>query len=86
MQVTTAILEERAGDSQRRYIEGLREEVQHMSGLVNELLHFSKAGLVAEASAAAPVEVADLVRRVIEREADGLVAGRHLPGTVERRP
>ena len=70
-QVTVAILEDRATDGQRGYIDGLKEEVQHMAGLVTELLHFSKAGLVTEESATVAVEVADLVRRVIEREANG---------------
>jgi two-component system sensor histidine kinase CpxA len=40
-----------------------------MAGLVNELLRFSKEGLVAGQAAPAPVEVGELVQRVIAREA-----------------
>ena len=45
MQVALGILEERADPKQKAYVEDVREEVQHMSSLVNELLSFSKAGL-----------------------------------------
>ena len=51
------------------YAESVKEEVQHMSELVNELLHFSKAGLKASQSPAAAVCVGELAARVIQREA-----------------
>ncbi len=73
--VALGVLEERAELAQKQYVETAEEEMEHMSGLVNELLQFSKAGLSAQEPAAEPVLIADLVARVIEREAgqDGLV-------------
>ncbi len=73
-QVAVAILEERAADSQQRYVGVVRDGVTQMAGLVDELLHFSKEGLAAKQPAPSPVEVGELVQRVIEREeAAGLV-------------
>jgi two-component system sensor histidine kinase CpxA len=40
-----------------------------MSGLVNELLQFSKAALASPEVACEPITIADLAERVIEREA-----------------
>jgi two-component system sensor histidine kinase CpxA len=68
-QVVVAILEERCADAQRRYVESLREEVNQMSSLVNELLHFSREGLVSPQAPPAVVEVGALFERAIEREA-----------------
>ena len=45
IQVALGILEQRADDKQKAYVNDLREEVEQMSRLVNELLSFSKAGL-----------------------------------------
>ena len=52
-------------------LEDLREEVQQMTSLVNELLSFSKASLKQKDVALEPVPLADLARRVVEREAAG---------------
>ncbi len=69
IQVALGILEQRADASQKAYVEDVREEVQHMSGLVNELLSFSKAGLQQKEIKLEPVNLADLARRVVAREA-----------------
>ena len=45
IQVALGILEQRADDKQKVYLNDLREEVEQMSNLVNELLSFSKASL-----------------------------------------
>ncbi|HWF20234.1 MAG TPA: HAMP domain-containing sensor histidine kinase, partial [Verrucomicrobiae bacterium] len=45
IQVALGILEQRADEKQKAYLADLREEVEQMSGLVNELLSFSKASL-----------------------------------------
>jgi two-component system sensor histidine kinase CpxA len=77
--VALGVLEERAEHSaepaQKQYVQTAEEEMEHMSGLVNELLQFSKAALSAQEPAAEPVGIADLAARVIEREAgqDGRV-------------
>jgi signal transduction histidine kinase len=45
-------VEEHVEPTQKQYVENAVEEVERMSGLVNELLQFSKAGLTAQAPAA----------------------------------
>jgi two-component system, OmpR family, sensor histidine kinase CpxA len=69
IQVALGILEQRADEKQKDYVEDLREEVQHMSSLVNELLSFSKAGFRQKDISLKPVPLAELVRRVVSREA-----------------
>ena len=69
IQVALGILEQRADAKQKAYVEDVREEVQHMSSLVNELLSFSKAGLRQKEITLEPVNLADLARRVVAREA-----------------
>jgi two-component system sensor histidine kinase CpxA len=71
MQVALGILEERADDKLAAQVADLREEVQQMAGLVNELLSFSKAGLQEKAVKLEPVHLDALARRVIAREAPG---------------
>jgi len=85
MEMALGVLEQRADDRQLDYVTDVRDEVRHMSGLVNELLSFSKAGLRGKDLPLSPVELLPLIDRVIEREAapgdtirvsvpDGLVA------------
>jgi two-component system, OmpR family, sensor histidine kinase CpxA len=73
MQIALGILEERADEKQQAYVADVREEVQHMSALVNELLSFTKAGMREKEIKLQPVRLAELARRVIAREADGQV-------------
>ena len=68
IQVALGILDQRAQENQRPYVAGLQEEVEHMSGLVNELLMFSRAEISASTTALTRVNVAETVSRVIERE------------------
>jgi two-component system sensor histidine kinase CpxA len=69
IQMALGILEQRAGPEQRACVEDLREEVQHMSALVNELLSFSKAGLRQKELKLESVDLAEVARRVVAREA-----------------
>jgi two-component system sensor histidine kinase CpxA len=69
IQVSLGILDQRAQDNQKPYVEGVQEEVEHMSGLVNELLLFSRAQLNTSPAPLSPVRVAEAVQRVLEREA-----------------
>ena len=69
IQMSLGILEQRADEKQKADLEDLREEVQHMSGLVNELLSFSKAGLQQKDTELQPVELTPLAQRVVTREA-----------------
>jgi len=71
MQVALGILEERADEKQKSYVEDVREELQEMSGLVNELLSFSKAGLRKKEVALSPVPLQALAEKIISREAPG---------------
>jgi two-component system sensor histidine kinase CpxA len=70
IQVALGVLEQRAGDNQKEYVLGVQEEVEHMSGLINELLSFSKAGMSASTTPLTRVNVADTVRQVLQREAN----------------
>ena len=68
IQVALGILEQRADEKQQPYVNDLREEVQHMSSLVNELLSFSKASLGASTIKLQPVILRDVVDKAISRE------------------
>lgn len=69
MQAALGILEQRVEGSPHRYVVDALEELQHMSGLINGLLLFSKAQIGVSSLHLEPVKVAATVRRVIEREA-----------------
>src|SRR6266404_4596324 len=69
IQMVVGILEQRADETSRSYVQDLREEVQHMSGLVSELLSFSKAALAGPALKLQPVKVRDIIRQAVAREA-----------------
>jgi len=71
IQVSLGILEQRAQDNQKKYVEGLGEEVELMSNLVNELLLFSRTQINAAETPLTAVNVHDTVKRVLEREASG---------------
>jgi len=73
LQMALGILEQRADTRQLPYVADLREELQHMSSLVNELLSFSKAGMRPRDLQLEPVDLAALARRVVEREAAAAV-------------
>src|SRR5439155_25807569 len=62
------ILEERADEKERPFVDDVRAEVQHMSNLVNELLSFSKASLGAATIQLQPVPVRAIVDEVVRRE------------------
>ncbi len=71
MQMAVGILEARAPENQKDYVEDLREEVQHMSNLVNELLSFSKASMAGATANLQTVELRPLVEKAVRREAHG---------------
>ena len=68
MQMAVGILEERADAKDKPYVDDLREEVQHISGLVNELLSFSKASLGATNIKLQSVPLRPLIEKAIRRE------------------
>lgn len=71
MEMALGVLDQRADDKQRPYIEDVREEVRQMSTLVNELLSFSKAGVRGREVELRPVALAELVHEVVARDGGG---------------
>jgi two-component system sensor histidine kinase CpxA len=67
-QVALAILEQRADPAQKEYLADLREEVEQMSALVNELLSFSKASIGGAAVKLQPVPLRALCQKAADRE------------------
>lgn len=82
LQMAVGILAERDDPALREAVADVREEVQQMSVLVNELLAFSKAGLRPRDIELVPVELAPLIARVIERENAPRVALNLMTGLV----
>lgn len=68
MQMALGILEQNIKDAPQDYTKDVREEVQEMSNLVNELLSFSKASLHNKTLQLVRVPLAELARRVATRE------------------
>ena len=68
IQVSLGILEQRADEKQKAGLEDLREEVEQMSNLVNELLSFSKASIGGRTIQLQTVSVRQIVDRAISRE------------------
>lgn len=68
LRVALGILEQRADDQHRNYVNSANEKAGQMADLVNELLSFSKASLGASTLKLEPVRVRDVAERAIERE------------------
>ncbi len=71
IQFALGILDQRASENQRETVDDLHEEMRHMSGLVEELLSFSKAGLDAGGATLKSIEIEPVARRVANRETSG---------------
>jgi two-component system, OmpR family, sensor histidine kinase CpxA len=72
-QFALGILEQRADEAQLAHVNDVREEVEHMSALVAELLSFSKAGMQPTQVRRMPVCLAETVRSAVARESNGAV-------------
>ena len=68
MQLGASLMEREADATQRERVEDVREEVELMTRLVNELLAYSKTGLQAREAVLQPVNLAALAREVAARE------------------
>ncbi len=68
LQAALGVLEQRANEDQRGYVEDVREEVQRMAELIEELLSFSKAGLAEKEIKLQPVNLRTLAGRIADRE------------------
>ncbi len=71
LQLALGILEERANPADRERLLDLREEVDHMAGLVNELLSFSRAALGAQNIQLVPVNLLACLEKAARRESGG---------------
>ena len=69
LQIALGILEERSADAEK--LRDLREEVDQIAELVNELLSFSRASLGAKTVELRSVNVRDVMERATHREGDG---------------
>lgn len=65
------ILEQKVEESQQTHLAVLRDEIQAMSDLVNELLAFSKAGLQPAETSLKPVQLNAVVQRAISHQLPG---------------
>jgi two-component system sensor histidine kinase CpxA len=68
IQVALGILDQRADDQQKKYVADVQDEVEHMSELVNELLLFSQEGVNPKSIELEPVNLREIIDRVMERE------------------
>ena len=83
MEMALSILDQQADAKQRDYVADVREELRHMSELVNELLSFSKAGVGGKNVELKPVPLAELTGRIVARETKehgGVIVD--IPGTL----
>lgn len=71
LQMATGILSDQAPATLQETVSDVREEVQQMSTLVNELLAFTKAGLRSRDVVTQAIELASLVSEVLAREDSG---------------
>jgi two-component system sensor histidine kinase CpxA len=79
IQVALGLLERSAIAEQQNLITDLHDDVQHMSELVDNVLSFSRAGLPTTEPRTQDVQVASIVRRVVEREGS---AGVHIAASI----
>lgn len=68
MQMALGILEERSDQKAASYVWDVKEEVEHMSALVNELLSFSRASLGSSSIRLQQVELHAVVEKAMRRE------------------
>ncbi|MFV1995903.1 MAG: ATP-binding protein, partial [Verrucomicrobiales bacterium] len=73
LQVALGILEQRLGTEGEKQLADLREEVDQMSGMVEELLLFSKSSLGAQHLELEEIAIEEIVREAISREGGGEV-------------
>jgi two-component system sensor histidine kinase CpxA len=68
IQLSLGVLEQRMQAGSTDLLKDLRDEAEEMSGLVNELLSFSRASLGAAAAKLQPIKVLDVVQKAVQRE------------------
>ena len=68
MEMALGILEQNADENSREFVEDVREEVRHMSSLINQLLSFSKASLGANRAQLQFVHLREIIDDAVSRE------------------
>ena len=69
LQVAIEILERRIASTEGTRVADVREEIEHMAALVNDLLQFSRTGLIGEAPTLTDVKLGEITGRAVYREA-----------------
>lgn len=71
MQVALEILDGKAGERERTYVNDLKEDVEELRQLTEELLQYARAELAQRADAQERISLGPLVDRVVAREGNG---------------
>lgn len=71
IQFALGILEQKIDERQKSHLDVLRDEIQEMSGLVNELLMFSRAGMQVSETPLQRVELASIVKQAVSHQIPG---------------
>lgn len=80
MQVALEILDTRVPVPERAYVQDLKEDVEALSQLTDDLLQYARAELTDRTTALAPVNVAEIVARAVAREnQSGVTFTVHVP-------
>lgn len=82
MQMALGVVEQRSTPEQANYLKKLDHELQHMARLVEEVLAFSKAETLPEREPPEAVNLEQLLKLVIAREAPDNPVSLHLPETL----
>ena len=69
LQVAIEILERRIASTEGTRVSDVREEIEHMAALVNDLLQFSRTGMMGDAAVLTDVKLGEITGRAVYREA-----------------
>ncbi len=83
MQMALGVIELRAAPDVADYVKDIDEELQHMAKLVEEVLAFSKAQTLTDRVQPEEVNLADLIKKVIAREASGFKVQVDVPAEMQ---
>ncbi len=72
LQVAIEILEPTCNEKQAETLKDIREDVEQMSSLINELLAFSKAGIIGKDLELVPVDIGQLLQRIMTKASNEL--------------
>ena len=69
LQVAIEILERRIASTEGTRVSDVREEIEHMATLVNDLLQFSRTGMMGDVAVLTDVKLGEITARAVYREA-----------------